>query len=235
MAAEMNDLEHLPDSAIDTSDIPERTDWTGAMRRRFDQGTTAGARSLRRMSNEQKSQIRTLLAKGKTREAIADEIGVTPGQVSAIRAWMTMNSPGLQVTADEGEEIIEAAETTFGLERDLQGELRKNIGQLEPDLVIIDGERERRVKSGRIDILAKDSSGTIVVIELKAGRADRDAIGQLLAYMGELMEETPSVRGILVAAEFSPRAVAAAKAAPNIRLECYRVHFSFSAIPARAA
>jgi len=103
-------------------------------------------------------------------------------------------------------------------------------------MTIIDGDRERRVKSGgRIDILAKDHAGGTVVIELKAGRADRDAIGQVLAYIGELMDEAAAVRGILVAADFSPRAIAAARAAPNIRLVRYGIQFSFSAIESRAA
>jgi hypothetical protein len=33
--AELEALENLPDSAIDTSNIPERADWVGASRGRF--------------------------------------------------------------------------------------------------------------------------------------------------------------------------------------------------------
>jgi hypothetical protein len=33
--AELEALNNLPDSAIDTNDIPERTDWVGASRGRF--------------------------------------------------------------------------------------------------------------------------------------------------------------------------------------------------------
>ena len=33
--AELEALDNLPDSAIDTSDIPESADWTGASRGRF--------------------------------------------------------------------------------------------------------------------------------------------------------------------------------------------------------
>jgi hypothetical protein len=240
VAAELAALQHLPDEKIDISDIPERSDWSGAVRGRFNRGTQTKplSRSLKRMSDRQKDQIRKRLIQRMDRQAIAAEVGVTAGQISAIKAWMTIRATtvsGQEISNPEGDEIIEAVETTFGLERDLQGELRKNIKQLDPDLLIVDGDRERSVKSGgRIDILAKDRSGALVVIELKAGRADRDAIGQLLAYMGELMEEASSVRGILIAADFSPRAIAAARAAPNIRLERYGIQFSFRSIPVRA-
>jgi transposase-like protein len=239
-AAELTALADLPDSRIDTSDIPENTDWTDAVRGKFHQSATKSRKavSLRRMSDEQKAEIQKLLLQGMSRYDIAERVGVTPGQVSAIRAWITMRTPtDLPVPASaESDEIVEAVETTFGLERDLQQALRRNIASLEPGLTIVDGGGERKVKSGgRIDILAKDGSGGTVVIELKAGRADRDAIGQILAYIGELMNETTSLRGILVAAEFSPRAIAAARAAPNIRLVSYGIQFSFNAIEAHAA
>ena len=194
--------------------------------------------SLKRMSDEQKAEIHQSLLKGMSRYDIAQQVGVTPGQVSAIRAWITMRTPTdlPAPSSDESEEIVEAVETTFGLERDLQQALRRNIGSLEPGLTIVDGGGERKVEfGGLIDILAKDRSGGTVVIELKAGRADRNAIGQILSYIGELMEEATPVRGILVAAEFSPRAIAAARAAPNIRLVGYGIQFSFKAIEAHAA
>jgi hypothetical protein len=188
------------------------------------------------MSKRQKAEIRELLRLGLSRYQIAEQVGVTPGQVSAIRAWVGMRRELAEPAGAESDEIVEAVETTFGLEQDLQDALRRNIAELEPGLTIIDGDRERRVKSGgRIDILAKDRAGGTVVIELKAGRADRDAIGQLLAYIGELLDEAASVRGILVAAEFAPRAIAAARAVPNIRLVRYGIQFSFNAIESRAA
>jgi RecB family endonuclease NucS len=72
-----------------------------------------------------------------------------------------------------------------------------------------------------------------VVIELKAVSADREAIGQVLAYVGDMMGPAKAVRGILVAPEFSPRAIAAARAAPNIRLVRYGFRFSFQNIVTR--
>ena len=135
------------------------------------------------------------------------------------------------VAAVEAEnEVADAFDTAFGLERDLQLALRRNIEQLEPGLTVIDGDREQIVASGRIDITARDRDGTTVVIELKAGTADRDAIGQILSYMGDLTDGTTRLRGIIVAREFSTRAIAAARVVPNIRLVRYGFRFSFDIV-----
>ena len=82
--------------------------------------------------------------------------------------------------AEEVAEVQDSIETTFALERDLQNALRTNISQLQDGLKIIDDGKERSVPSGRIDILAVAPDGTYVVVELKAGEADRDAVGQIL-------------------------------------------------------
>ena len=120
-------------------------------------------------------------------------------------------------------------ELRFGLERDLQEALRASIQQLEPGLRIIDGGVERTVEAGRIDITAEDAEGCLVVIELKAGRAELASIGQLLSYMGSANSDSNrSVRGILVANDFHPRLVVAARAVPNLALIAYSFQFSFS-------
>lgn len=122
----------------------------------------------------------------------------------------------------------EDGEFTFGLERDLQKALRENIEQLEPGLRIIDGGVERIVDAGRIDITAEDRDGALVVIELKAGRADLRAVGQVLSYMGTAApgEDRP-VRGMLVAGDFDERAEMAARAVPHLTLRTYSFQFAF--------
>jgi hypothetical protein len=175
----------------------------------------------------------SLLGDGLDNQEIAKRIGVTVGQVAAIKAHRTMGTYGGGSTPEVEAEVASAVDTAFGLERDLQLALRRNIEQLEAGLTIIDGDREQIVPSGRIDITASDERDTTVVIELKAGPADRDAIGQLLSYIGDVMERTPpgtQVRGILVAREFSARAVAAARAVPNIRLVQYGFRFTFETV-----
>ena len=143
-----------------------------------------------------------------------------PGSTSEV----TRSAP--EIDADDPSD-----EAHFRLESDLQRALRANIQQLESGLTIIDGGSERRVDTGRIDITAEDSEGCLVVIELKAGRANLAAIGQLLSYMGSLSSEPDGpVRGILVASDFDSRLVAAAKAVPNVSLAAYSFQFSFRVV-----
>lgn len=140
--------------------------------------------------------------------------------------------PSLAPITAAAVEAAAAAETerTFSLERDLQQALRQHLGQLEPGLVLADGGQERSVASGRIDILARDPRERLVVIELKAVKAPRDAVGQVLAYMGDIQAETGAeVRGILVAPEFDPRVLAASRVVPALRLFTYRFSFTFTA------
>lgn len=125
-------------------------------------------------------------------------------------------------------DIIEESVHRFSLERDMQAALRKNIKSLDPKLKIIDEGAERAVSSGLIDITCEDNK-SLVVIELKAGKADSRAIGQILGYMGDLQEaenETP-VRGILVAHDFDKRARAAARVVPTLTLKKYSIEFQF--------
>ena len=125
----------------------------------------------------------------------------------------------------------DSAELKFGLERDLQKALRANIEQLEPGLKIIDGGAERSVQVGKIDITAEDADGRLVVIELKAGRAELPSIGQLLSYMGSVNSDSNQpVRGILVAGDFHPRLVMAARAVADITLVAYSFQFSLNRV-----
>jgi len=121
-----------------------------------------------------------------------------------------------------------AAEVTFGLERDLQAALRSNIEQLEPGLQVSDGGKERLCDAGRIDITARDSAGTTVIIELKAGVARPDALTQLLAYMGVVAaEQQGPVRGMLIAEDFDQKVLFGSRAVPTIQLWRYRFKFTF--------
>lgn len=142
-------------------------------------------------------------------------------------------------TLPENDGVFTApVEQTFSMERDLERALRAHPDQLESGLTLIDGGTQRQVASGRIDILARDAAGTLVVIELKSVRAPRDAVAQVLAYMGDMMDEVAGsnpgapVRGILVAPEFDPRAVAAARVVPGLTLFTYAFSFSFQHLTA---
>ena len=183
------------------------------------------------ISETQKGQIISLFRAGQfDRDQIASRVGVAPGTVSAIKAHITMGSytDATGAASAETDELIEASEATFGLERDLQKALRSNIQQLEQGLEIIDEGKEYWTDAGRLDILCKDGGGNAVVIELKAGQASPDALTQLLAYMGEITKEGwDSVRGILVAGDFHPRIGFAVQACSNVQLLRYSFKFYF--------
>lgn len=129
------------------------------------------------------------------------------------------------------EELIEAEEITFGLERDLQSALRGNIESLERGLKIMDNGKERTTAAGRIDITAQDINGNIVIIELKAGEAKPEIIAQVLSYMTAVAEEDGKpVRGILVAGDYHKKVILAARAIPNLEIKKYSFQFSFETL-----
>ena len=151
-----------------------------------------------------------------------------------------LNDGGFQGCSSEAREFAEtvdmppsseeSTQQRFSLERDMQAALRRNITSLDPALEIVDDGAERAVNSGLIDITCEDSAA-IVVVELKAGKADSRAIGQILGYMGDLQEDEGGkpVRGILVAHDFDKRAKAAARVVPTLTLKRYSIEFKFMA------
>lgn len=154
---------------------------------------------------------------------------VAPKNLSSYRSAARRYREYREQTDTDGRGEDDGFGRLIGLERDLQAALRGCIEQLESGLHVTDGGNERSVASGRIDITAKDRDGKVVVIELKAGTARRNAIGQVLSYMGDVAdEESAEVRGILVAGQFDGKARAAARVVPALSLRCYRVKFEFS-------
>lgn len=159
---------------------------------------------------------RRFLEQRSTREFVSEAVRAVPVAVAA--------EPVAGLVED-----AEPPEAILSLERDLNAALRQNIAQLGPGFEVIDGGKERTVASGRIDILARDGDGRIVVIELKAVKAPRDSVAQVLAYMGDIhAEQGGDVRGLLIAPDFDPRAVAAARMVPTLHLKRFSFVFSFS-------
>jgi hypothetical protein len=160
---------------------------------------------------------------------------------AAVRYWEFLKEDGLQsrtleaILPDDQEmpSVVEDFfQQRFSLERDMQASLRRNIKSLDSSLRIIDGGDERAVNSGLIDITCENDEA-LVVVELKAGKADNRAIGQILGYMGDLYEEEGGklVRGILVAHDFDRRTRAAARVVPTLTLKKYSIEFRFIAEP----
>ena len=133
--------------------------------------------------------------------------------------------------AEPSEETVEEAlEASVSLERDLHLYLASRVHELEPGLSVVADGIEHQTEAGRIDILARDAGGALVVIELKAGNARDAALGQLLGYMGCLAKPESKMRGLLVASDFEQRVVYAAKGLPNIRLIKYQLAFAFDEV-----
>jgi RecB family endonuclease NucS len=172
---------------------------------------------------------RALKSKGWTLEETPDQILLVRPDVTDIEDILKADQES--PTVNDEEQVEQAQEITFGLERDLQAALRAHIEQLEPGLHIIDNGKERVTDAGRIDITAIDPMGNIVVIELKAGTAQPEAVAQVLAYMGAVGgRENAQVRGILVAGDFHKRVVLASRAIPTLRLKKYSFQFAFESI-----
>ena len=123
----------------------------------------------------------------------------------------------------------EAIETALSLEYDLENSLVANLEQLETGLKLyrengVVGQQLDAKAAGRIDILATHSSGYLVVIELKAGEADRQVCGQIQAYMGWVKANLAGhrkVRGVIVANEFTERLKYAVNVVPDLVLKRY--------------
>lgn len=134
-------------------------------------------------------------------------------------------------------------EIALSLEYDLENSLITNLEQLERGLKLytdgeITGQQYNTKVAGIIDLLAIDANGNWVVIELKAAEADRQVCGQIQAYMGWVKEELAEgkkVRGIIVANDFTVRAVYAAKVVPDLTLKKYQINFRFTDAQALAS
>lgn len=118
----------------------------------------------------------------------------------------------------------------------MEASLVVNLEQLEAGLRLYqeDGVVGQQLDTGvvgRLDLLAVDSSGRLVVIKLKAGEADERVCSQILRYMGwvnrELAGDRP-VRGIIVANDFHDRVRYAIEVIPSVSLKRYGVRFEFS-------
>jgi len=132
----------------------------------------------------------------------------------------------VEPAGDNAGELSSYMESTLSLERDLEDHLIANLNSLEPNLTFVG--RQVTIEVGRVDILARDSSGNTVIIELKVGEARDAAVAQVAKYIGwYARSEGKTPRAILVAADFPETVKYAAAAIPGLRLAAYHVQFSF--------
>lgn len=93
-----------------------------------------------------------------------------------------------------------------------------------------DEAKQYRTDVGIIDILAVDKNSKLVIIELKAGEADRQILGQLIPYISWIktnLSNNIEVRGIIVANSFDYGVIQALDMWPFLNLIRYKVDFKF--------
>ena len=143
------------------------------------------------------------------------------------------NRPPAIIATDESIEDP----SVFALEKHLEDFLVQNWKQTELgkhyDIYEADGElagQQFPSDTGPIDILAvsKDKK-TLLVVELKKGRASDNVVGQIQRYMGyvkeELAEENQQVKGAIIALEDDIKIKRALAVTNNIEFYRYQVSF----------
>jgi hypothetical protein len=146
------------------------------------------------------------------------------------------SSDDVAIAEDENDNISEMTGVSLSLERDLESNLIGHLDQLEPGLSLFNegstrGQQVETGAVGRLDLLATDAEGNIVVIELKVGMADDRVVGQILRYMGWAKRDIANgrnVRGIIVASSFNERIKYAVDPLPNVKLVRYGIQFTFA-------
>lgn len=123
----------------------------------------------------------------------------------------------------------------FAYESDLQKYLAKNLSIIKPGLTLYEPEGTSGIEfpagDGRsIDILAIDSNGDFVVIELKVSRGYDRVIGQILRYMAWVRQNEATsnqkVYGIIIAREISNDLLLASSEVRDIQLFEYELSFN---------
>jgi hypothetical protein len=146
------------------------------------------------------------------------------------------------IEEDEGDGALPGS-SEFLLERDLQRYLAENLECLETGLKLyeLDGIRGIEYEAGggrRIDILAIDMAGGLVVLELKVSKGYDRVVGQLLRYVNwvrqNLAEPDQRVRGIIICRTMSEDLRLACADLKDIELCEYELSVTVRKVPALA-
>jgi hypothetical protein len=136
------------------------------------------------------------------------------------------------------EEVDPAGSAEFAYEADLRNYLAKNLSIIEPGLMLYQDEGitgvEFDVGGRRIDILAIDAKGALVVIELKVSRGYDRVVGQLMRYMAWIRknqaEAGQHVRGVIVCREISEDLLLACSLLSAVQLFEYELSLKLKSV-----
>ena len=154
-------------------------------------------------------------------------------------------APAGPVLVASDPDIEDAA--VFAMESHLEDFLVANWAQTELgahfDIFEEDGEqtgKQYQTDTGPMDILAiSHDKKTLLVVELKKGKASDRVVGQVHRYMGyamaELVEDGQEVRGAVIALEPDAALEHALRASPNVDFYRYEIKFSLVASPGTGA
>lgn len=90
-------------------------------------------------------------------------------------------STEIRIWRIEDDKLTPTSLAGFDYERDLQEVIADDVSIVGPRLMVIGTEVETDI-GGRIDVLAIDADGNLVVIELKRDRMPREVVAQVLEY-----------------------------------------------------
>lgn len=169
------------------------------------------------------------------------EPGKDPAPIHEMVQGDVAREEALEAADDEGESVEDAVpgSSEFLLERDLQQYLAENLACVEPGLRLFEDEGVRGIEfdagGRRIDILAVDRAGGLVVLELKVSKGYDRVVGQLLRYMNwvrkELAEPGQRVRGIIVCRNMSEDLRLACASISDVELLEYKLSVTVTRVP----
>ena len=211
----------------------------GSIRAHLVQASTNDRSRLHHPATNESDDLLFKVASGQFR---LYEPGKDPAPIHEMVQGDVAREEALAADDDEDDAVGESAQgsSEFLLERDLQQYLAENLACIEPGMHLYEEEGVRGIEfdagGRRIDILARDRQGSLVVLELKVSKGYDRVVGQLLRYMNwvrkELAEPGQRVRGIIICRTMSEDLRLACAGIGDVELLEYKLSVTVTPIPA---